>query len=170
MQPLFVLSAVDLRRATEAGSSRATTIQKLVFPSPKLQTVSHSAGGGVGAVNYTLPRSEAPEPKAQIGGPDKDLFRGFGKPTQWTFSASYIDQDTGEPIGARGVFTGAVSTYEPDETDPESMQNCNFMFANVTEFGFTLGEDELFYINHQTREMRFHGEDLMEPHRRALGA
>lgn len=170
MQPLYVLSAVDLRRATEAGSSRLTTVQKLAFPSPKLVTVSHSAGGGVGAVNYALPRTEAPEPKAQIGGPDADLFRGFGEVAAWTFAASYIDQATGLAVPARGVFRGAISTFEPEETDPESMQTCNYMWANVTEFGFTLGETELFYINHQTAELRFHGNDLMARHRRALGA
>lgn len=170
MQPLYVLSAVDLRRADESGSSRATTLQKLTFAAPKLITVSHSPGGGVLAVNHALPRAEAPEPKAQLVGVDVDLFRGFGQVANWTFASAYIDQDTGLDVGARGVIRAAIVQYEPDESDPESIQNCNFSFQNVTEFGFTLGKHELFYINSRTREMRFKGFDRMASVRGALGS
>ncbi|HEV7416237.1 MAG TPA: hypothetical protein VGN98_08760, partial [Tianweitania sediminis] len=59
---LYLLTAVDVRRISQPDSSRAITIATLTMPSLTLMTASQNAGGGVGEVNYTLPRIEAPEP------------------------------------------------------------------------------------------------------------
>ena len=170
MQPVYVLTDVDIRRAKEAGTSTRLTLTKLVFPHPKLVTLPHTPGGGAINVNYSIPRTEAPEPKAEYAGPNLDLFRKFGQVLEWTFAGVYLDTETGSPMPARGTFRGAISSFEPAETDPQQMQSCNYSWASVDEFGFTVGDEELFFISQRLDVMRFKGEDLRADFRRALGA
>lgn len=170
MQPVFVLVDVDVRRGTESGSSTKLTLRKLVFPHPKLKTLGNTGGAAPLSVNYAIPRSEPPEPKAEYAGPNLDLFRDFGTVQPWTFAGSYLDTETGQPIPARAEFRGAIASFEPAETDPESMQTCNYAWASVDEFGFTVGDEELFFISNRLDILRFKGVDIREPYRRALGA
>jgi len=169
-QPLLLLEAVDVRRATQSGTSRANTIATLTIPPLKFVTAEHNPGGGVMAVNYVQRRIEALEPAFSVKGLDRDVFRGMGVKDAWTFAAAYRDKDTGIAIGARGIIEGAVNSWEPDESDPAEFKGCNHMFAEVTHFEFSLGDEEWVYFDAQERVARLMGEDLFADVRQALGA
>lgn len=172
MQPLYLLTAVDVRRAEETGSSRATTISKLAFPGLKFAGAEHNPGGGVLAVNFAQPRLEALEPKFEAKGIDTDIFRGFGQSSRWTFAGSYREKKAGGGalVAGRGIIEGAVSAWEPDESDPAEFQGCNHSFTEVTHFEFHLADKELFYVDFWERVLRVNGVDLFAEERRALGA
>ncbi|HEV7293113.1 MAG TPA: phage major tail tube protein [Devosia sp.] len=169
-QPLLILTAVDVRRAEEAGTSRATTISTLTIPAVNFVTAEHSPGGGVGAVNFTLPRIEALEPAFSAKGLDRDVFRGLGISDRWTFASSYRDKKTNRPMAARGIIEGAITQWEPDESDPAEFQGCNHAFNEVTHFELTLDGEEFFYFDFWERVLRRDGVDLFADDRRALGA
>ena len=169
-QPLLMLTAVDVRRATEAGTSRATTIASLTIPPINFVTSEHSPGGGVGAVNFTQPRIEALEPTFSAKGIDREVFRGMGIVDRWTFAAAYRDKKTNRDIPARGLIEGAVTSWEPDESDPTELQGSNYAFNEVTHFEFVLDGRELIYFDFWERVIRRDGEDLFAGVRGALGA
>ncbi|WP_394689059.1 phage major tail tube protein [Hoeflea sp.] len=170
MQTLYMLTAVDVRRAEVGGSSRATTIDKLTIPAINFMTAEHNPGGGVMSVNYALPRIEAPEPAFSVKGIDTDVFGGMGLRDKWTFAGAYRDKKTNRAVPARGVIEGAVTNWEPDESDPGEFQGCNHIFKEVTHFEFLLDGVELWYIDADERVMRRNGEDLFAADRLALGA
>lgn len=170
MQPLYMLTAVDVRRATVAGSSRATTVAKLVLPPIKFATANHNPGGGVMSVDFSLPRIEPPEPAFTIKGIDADIFDGFGSVDEWTFAAAYHDKTNNTKIPARAVIKGAISEWTPDESDPAEFQGCNHAFREVTHYEFTLGGKELWYVDFWERVIRRNGVDLFADDRAALGA
>ncbi|GHA13286.1 hypothetical protein GCM10007989_04840 [Devosia pacifica] len=172
MQPLYLLTAVDLRRATETGSSRAATISSLTLPSIQFANAEHNPGGGVGAVNFAIPRIQAPEPKFSAKGIDRDIFRGMGQAERWTFAGAYREKRSGGSvsIGGRGIIEGAITMWEPDESDPAEFQGCNHSFTEVTHYELTLGDEELFYWDFWERVVRVAGVDLFADERRALGA
>lgn len=172
MQPLYLLTAVDVRRAEEAGSSRATTISKLAFPSIQFAGAEHNPGGGVLAVNFAQPRLQAMEPKFEAKGIDKDIFRGLGQSGRWTFAGAYREKKPGGggTVAGRGIIEGAVTMWEPDESDPAAFQGCNHSFTEVTHFEFHLADVELFYVDFWERVCRVNGVDLFADERRALGA
>lgn len=170
-QPLLILNAVDVRRATETGTSRATTIATLTIPPVNFVTSEHSPGGGVGAVNFTQPRIEALEPAFSSKGIDREIFRGMGVTDRWSFAAAYTDKSNkGVVLPARGIIEGAITQWEPDESDPAEFKGCNHMFSEVTHFEFSLGGEELIYFDFFERVIRRDGEDLFAPVRQALGA
>ncbi|WP_099864740.1 phage major tail tube protein [Pararhizobium haloflavum] len=169
-QPLLILTAVDVRRATEAGTSRATTISTLTIPPINFVTTEHSPGGGVMAVNFTQPRIEALEPTFSCKGLDPEVFRGMGVVDRWVFAAVYKDAKTNRDIAARGIIEGAVTSWEPDESDPTELQGSAYSFAEVTHLEFNLGGRELIYFDFWERAARRDGEDLFASVRRALGA
>ena len=74
-QPLYVLEAVDVRRADEPDSSRAVTLSKLALPEIKRKTSGYAPGGGVGEVNFSFPQVDAIEPKFELKGFDPDMLR-----------------------------------------------------------------------------------------------
>jgi len=169
-QPLYVLTAVDLRRAEQSGSSRATTIDKMTIPPIKFVTASHNPGGGAGAVDFTLPRIEALEPAMSVKGIDRDIFSGMGVTEKWTFAAAYRDKKTGVAVPARGIIQGAITEWEPDESDPEDFQGCSHTFKEVTHFELLFDGKELFYFDFWERELRRDGVDLFADDKQALGA
>jgi len=169
-QPLLLLEAVDVRRATQVGTSRANTISTLTIPTITFVEAEHNPGGGIMAVNYLQRRIEALEPAFTSKGLDRDVFRGMGKRDAWTFASAYRNKDTGIAVPARGIIEGAVKQWEPDESDPAEFAGCNHMFAEVTHFEFRLGDEEWIYFDAQERVARLMGDDLFADIRKALGA
>lgn len=169
-KPLLLLTAVDVRRATQTGTSRATTIATLTIPTVNFVTTEHNPGGGIMAVNFNQPRIEALEPAFSAKGLDPDVFRGMGVKDTWTFAAAYKDKQTGRDLPARGIIEGAISGWEPDESDPAEFQGANHMFREVTHFEFSLDGEELIYFDFWERVARRGGEDLFAGIRTALGA
>ncbi|MFP9138690.1 phage major tail tube protein [Devosia sp. XGJD_8] len=171
MQPLYQLTAVDVRRAEEAGTSRATTIAKLAMPGLTFAGSEHSPGGGVLAVKFAQPRLDVIEPKFEVKGLDLDVFRGLGKPDRWIFAGAYREKKPGggSVVGARAVIEGAISAWEPDESDPAEFQGCNHTITEVTHYEFVLDGRELFYIDFFENVLRVNGVDMFADERRALG-
>ncbi|MFN4098142.1 MAG: phage major tail tube protein [Pararhodobacter sp.] len=170
MQPLYMLTAVDVRRANEPDSSRAITISKMTIPAVKFMTASHNPGGGVMGVEFALPRAEPIEPAMEIKGFDTDIFRGLGLVDRWTFAGAVRDKKTGLAIPARAIIEGAIVEWEPDEASPEEFVGCTHAIKEVTHYEFLLNGQELFYVDFWERVMRRNGEDLFAADRRALGA
>lgn len=170
MQPLYMLAAVDVRRAEQAGTSRATTIAKLTIPSIKFATASHNPGGGVMATDFALPRIEAPEPAMEIKGFDTDVFRGMGQVDRWVFAAAVRDKKTGATLPARAIIEGAIVEWTPDEGSPEDFMGCTHSFKEVTHYEFHLNGEELWYVDFWERVLRSGGVDHFGDVRRALGA
>ncbi len=122
------------------------------------------------AVDFTLPRIEAMEPKFMCKGLDTDVFGGLGTRDRWVFAGAYTDKRTGLPVPGRAIIEGAVTQWEPDESDPVDFQGCNHALTEVTHFELTLDGEELFYIDFWERVLRPKGVDLFEGVRGALGA
>lgn len=170
MQPLYTLVAVDVRRAEQAGSSRATTISKLTIPPIKFATANHNPGGGVMSVDFALPRIEAPEPAMELKGFDGDIFRGLGDVDRWVFAAAVKEKKSGLVVPARAIIEGAITEWTPDEASPEDFLGCTHAFKEVTHYEFHLNGEELWYIDFWERVLRTGGTDLFADVRRALGA
>jgi phage tail tube protein FII len=169
---LYLLTGVDVRRATQPGTSRAIIISSLTMPSLVFATAEHNPGGGVMAANFALPRIEAPEPAFNAKGIDTEIFTGMGQSDRWTFAGSYRKAGPGGSgvVPARAIIEGAITSWEPDESDPADFQGCTHSFAEVTHYELTIDGQELFYVDMWERVMRLGGKDLMAPHRQALGA
>lgn len=170
MQTLYMLTAVDVRRAETEGTSRATTISKLTLPPLNFLTANHNAGGSVMSMDFTLPRIEPVEPAFMIKGIDTEVFGGLGARDRWVFAGAYRDKRTNLDVPGRAIIEGAVSAWEPDESAPDEFQGCNHVLKEVTHIEFTLDGKELFYIDFWERIMRFNGTDHFEGVRGALGA
>lgn len=172
MQPLYMLTAVDVRRAEESGSSRATIISKLTLPTITFMTSGHNPGGGVMGVDFTLPRIEAVEPAFEAKGFDRDIFRGIGVTDRWVFAGAVREKRPGggRTIPARAIIEGAITQWEPDEASPEEFMGCTHAFKEVTHYEFHLDGEELWYVDFWERILRRKGEDLFAEERRALGA
>lgn len=170
MQPLYMLTAVDVRRAEETGTSRATTISSLTIPSITFMTANHNPGGGVMSVDFTLPRIEPVEPAMTVKGFDTDVFRGLGVVDRWTFAGAVRDKKTGLAKPARAIIEGAIVEWEPDEASPEEFVGCTHGFKEVTHYEFILDGEELWYVDFWERVLRRKGEDLFRDERLALGA
>ncbi|WP_298981583.1 phage major tail tube protein [uncultured Roseibium sp.] len=169
MKKLYMLTGVDLRRAKDPESSRHTIISKLVLPAVKFKTANHNPGGGVGSVDFTLPRIEPLEPAMEVKGIDTEIFKGFGGTEDWTFACAYKDKTTGLDVPARGIIRGVVAEWEPDESDPDAFQGCNYSFKEVTHFDFTLNNEPVFYFDFFENEIRPNGESLTAGFNAALG-
>lgn len=168
---LYMLTAVDVRRAEQAGSSRAVTISSLTLPGITFATASHNPGGGVMETNFALPRIEAPEPAFAAKGIDTDIFTGLGLTERWVFAGAYRDKtNNGRVVPGRAIIEGAITAWEPDESDPAEFQGCTHTFAEVTHYELTLDSQELFYVDFFERVIRRSGVDLFADERRALGA
>lgn len=170
MQPLYLLTAVDVRRATQAGSSRATIISKMAIPAIKFVTSEHNPGGGVMAVDFAQPRIEKVEPAFEVKGFDTDIFGGMGEVERWTFAGSVRDKKTGKAQPARAVIEGAITEWTPDEASPTEFVGCNHAIKEVTHYEFWLNGVELWYVDFWERILRRGGVDLFAEDRRALGA
>ncbi|MBN9033751.1 MAG: phage major tail tube protein [Rhizobiales bacterium] len=169
---LYLLTAVDVRRAMESDTSRAISITSLTMPELTLATGEHNPGGGVGAVNFSLPRVEALEPAFSVKGIDADIFNGCGKPERWVFAGAYSRRAPGGGgvVPARAIIEGVVNSWQPDESDPADFAGCTHAFAEVTHYELTLDGKEFFYWDWYERIFRRNGVDLFANHRRALGA
>lgn len=170
MQPIYMLQAVDIRRADADGTTRRTTISKLTIPKIEFANASHNPGGGVMAVDFTLPRIQALEPAFSIKGLDTEVFSQMGTKHRWTLACAYRDKTNGKDIAARGTIEGVVQAWEPDESDPEEFQGCNHIFKEVTFFELSFDEKELFHVDFNNNEIRLNGESLTEGVNSALGA
>jgi P2 family phage contractile tail tube protein len=169
---LYLLTAVDVRRLSQTDSSRAITIATLTMPSLTLATAEHNPGGGVGAVNFSMPRIEAPEPAFSAKGIDTDIFTGFGEVDRWVFAGAYKKRGPGggRDVPARAIIEGAITAWEPDESDPAEFAGSTHTFTECTHYELTLDGVELFYWDFWERIIRFGGKDLFAGTRTALGA
>lgn len=170
LTPLYMLNAVDLRRATKAGSSRKTIISKLVVPSIKFKTASHAPGGSVMDVNFNQPRIDAPEPRFSVKGVDTDAFDGMGEIDEWVMAGAYTDKTNGRVVPSRVLLTGAISSFEPDESDPTEFQGCAYGFTEVTRIEMTLDNKQLFMADLFAGELIINGKDHFAAISNALGA
>jgi len=170
MNKLYLLTAVDARRVDEPNDSRANLISKLTIPGLTFVTASHSPGGGVMGVDFTMPRIEAPEPAFGSKGVDTSVFKGMGARSRWVFAGSYRDKMKKRDVPGRAIIEGAISAWEPDESDPSDFQGCNHVFKEVVHYEFHLDGKELFYVDFWERVLRVDGKDLWESTRNALGA
>ncbi|SMD09964.1 hypothetical protein SAMN06297251_12715 [Fulvimarina manganoxydans] len=168
-RPLLVLEGVDIRRVSQTGQSRANIINKMTVPPLKKKTVSHDGGGANLEVNYALRRIEALEP-AFASPFDISLFDGFGEVDQWIMAGVYRDTDNGHRmLPFRAIVTGVLNAWEPSETDPAEMQDCNWMFAEVTDYQATLDGQEFIYVSLRERATRYLGKDIFGDFNAALG-
>lgn len=169
---LYHLTQVDVRRATQTDTSRALIIAGLTMPTLTLVTSEHNPGGGVMAVNFAMPRVEAPEPAFSAKGIDTDVFTGMGEVDRWTFAGAYQMRGPGQNrvVAGRAVIEGVITAWEPDESDPTEFQGCTHTFSEVTHYEFNLDGKELFYVDFWEREIRFGGKSLMTAQRQGLGA
>lgn len=173
-QPIFVVEAVDVRRATQQGTDRTLTIQKVVFPEIKQKQMAHAPGGGVGEVNHRLPQLDPISPKFEVKGIDQDVLRQFGfaggVSDKWVFSAAVREKSTSRMIPLRAVIQGVVSAWTPDEHSVGDLHGCNFEMIEVVHYEYHLDGEELFYWDFYTRVYRTNGTDVFEQVRNALGA
>jgi hypothetical protein len=93
---IYLLTAVDVRRASTPGTSRANIIASLTMPGLVFATAEHNPGGGAMAVNFALPRIEAPEPAFAVKGIDTEAFIGMGEVDTWTFAGAYKMRGPGQ--------------------------------------------------------------------------
>ncbi|MBO9125450.1 MULTISPECIES: phage major tail tube protein [unclassified Rhizobium] len=170
--PLYLLSAVDVRRVSAPDTVRGITIASLTLPGITFATGEHNPGGGVMAVNFSLPRIEAPEPAFSAKGIDTNIFTGLGETDRWVFAGSYLRRGPGggAAVPGRAIIEGVINAWEPDESDPAEFQGCTHTFAEVTHYEFHLDGVELFYIDFWERVLRVGGVDRFASHRSALGA
>lgn len=169
MLPLYMLQAVDIRRAEKAGTARGVIAEKLTIPAIKFVTASHNPGGTVMGVDFALPRIDPIEPAFMVKGVDTDAFDGMGRRDTWVFACAYRNKKTGTTVAARGVIEGAITEWESDESSPEEFQGCNHVIKEVTHFEFHLDGQELAYVDFFERVLRFKGTDHYADVRQALG-
>lgn len=173
MQPLYILEAVDVRRADQPDSSRALTLAKMGIPSIKRLNAEHNPGGGVGKVNFVFPQIEPIEPKFELKGFDTDIIGslGFAAGTQdkWVFAGAVRDKRSGRSIPARAIIQGVIAEWEPDEFSPGEFVGCNHMLHEVTHYEFHLDNQELWYWDFYEREGRSGGVSWFAAIRQALG-
>lgn len=167
---LYMLTAVDVRRAERAGSSRPIILAKLTMPALKFITASHTPGGSVMGAEFAMPRIEAPEPAFAVKGFDIDAFGGMGTRDRWVFAGSYRNKLTNRAEPGRAIIEGAIVEWEPDESDPEEFKGCNHVIREVTHYELLLNGEEMFYVDLWERVLRTGGTDLFAEDRRALGA
>ncbi|MBG6205377.1 P2 family phage contractile tail tube protein [Labrenzia sp. EL_126] len=169
MQKLYTLTAVDVRLAEQDGTSRFTTIDKLTMPSIEFTTAGHNPGGGIGEVEFNLPRIAALQPAFAVKGLDTDIFGLLGERHRWVFAAAYKDQNTGLDVAHRAVIEGSVSQWEPDETSPTEFQGCNHVLKEVTFYELVHNGEELFHWDFWNGIIRTGGVDHTAGVRTALG-
>lgn len=169
---LHLLVDVDVRRVSKPDFTRKTMISTLTMPPLTLMTAEHNPGGGTGAVNFTIPRVEAPEPALTAKGIDTEIFTGFGEVDRYVFAASYKKRGPGGGglVPARAIIEGAVTTWEADESDPAEMQGSTHGFNEVTHYELVIAGEELFYWDFWEGVLRMGGIDLTVARRSALGA
>ena len=167
MQPIYNLTGVDMRRADQAGSSRGTTVGKLVLPPIKFKTISQTAG--IMDVDYAIPVIEALEPKVMLNGVDLDILGGFGEVERWTFAASWRKRPGITEIAMRVILEGVWVEWEPDDLSPGDFKGCNHVMKEITHYELTMDGKERWYIDHNTQEIRKNGKSLTADRRRALG-
>lgn len=172
-QPLYVLEAVDVRRADEPDSSRAITLNKLAIPEIKRKTGAYAPGGGVGEVNWTFPQVDPIEPKFELKGFDPDILRkmGFaaGSYDKWVFAGAVRNKQGGGLMPARAIIQGVIATWSPDEFSVGEMFGCNHELQEVTHYEFHLDGEELWYWDFYEREGRSGGVSWFGDIRTALG-
>ncbi|MFN3890179.1 MAG: phage major tail tube protein [Beijerinckiaceae bacterium] len=172
-QPLYVLEAVDVRRADEPESSRDVTLSKLALPEIKRKTSGYAPGGGVGEVNFSFPQVDPIEPKFELKGLDPDMLRkmGFaaGLYDKWTFAGAVRNKQGGQVLSARAIIQGVVSAWTPDEFSVGEFFGCNYLLHEVTHYEFHLDGEELWYWDFYEREGRSGGVSWFSDIRTALG-
>jgi uncharacterized protein len=173
MQPLYLLEAVDVRRADQPDSSRALTVSKLALPAIKFMTAEHKPGGGVGAVSFVLPQIEAVEPKFELKGFDADILANIGlldgTQNKWVFAGAVREKRTGRVLPARAVIEGIVAEWEPEEHSAGEFVGCNHVLHEVTHYEFQFDGRELWYWDFWERIARRGGNDRYAAIRTALG-
>jgi phage tail tube protein FII len=173
MQNLYVMEAVDVRRADVVGDSRALTIGKLALPAIKHKNASHSPGGGLGEVKFVFPQIDPIEPKMELKGIDPSIIEGLGftggRFDKWVFAGAIRDKRTGLAIPSRAIIRGVISEWENDEFSPGEIAGCNHMMNEVTHYEFHLNGEELWYWDFYERELRIRGTSIANDVRRALG-
>ena len=169
MQPLYMLTGVDVRRAEETDTSRVWSIEKVTLAPINFVETDHSPGGGVGDVGWVQPRIEKVECGFAVKGIDVDAFRGMGQRTRWVFAGAYRNKQTGIEVPGRAIIEGAIRTWEPDESSPTEFQGCNYSLAEVTHYEFLLNGKEHWYWDYWERVLRTDGTDHFAPTRLALG-
>lgn len=170
MQALYLLTAVDVRRADQPGTSRPNIVSKLTIPAIKFMTANHNPGGGVMSVDFTQPRIEPVEPAMMVKGFDIDIFGDLGRSGRWTFAGALKDKKTGRDVSCRAVIEGAIVEWTPDEASPDEFLGCNHAFKEVTHYEFAIDGKELWYVDFWERVMRQGGVDAFAGVRTALGA
>ncbi|WP_127076139.1 phage major tail tube protein [Rhodomicrobium lacus] len=173
--PLYVIEAVDVRRADETDTSRALLLEKLGLPALKRVSAEHKPGGGVGGIEFTFPQIEKVEPKFAIkGGIDLDATTKFGFSNgvynKWVFAGAWRDKRTGLVVPARAIIAGIISDWEPDEAAPGELAGCTHALKEVSHYEFLLDGAEIFYWDFWEREGRSGGVSWMSDVRSALGS
>ncbi|MEL6752307.1 MAG: phage major tail tube protein, partial [Pseudomonadota bacterium] len=86
-----------------------------------------------------------------------------------SFAGAYRDKRSGKTVPGRAIIEGALTEWEPDESDPTEFQGCNHALKEVTHFEFSIDGQELWYIDFFERIIRRNGVDLFAEDRQALG-
>jgi uncharacterized protein len=173
MQPLYILEAVDVRRADQANSSRALTIGKVGLPALKRLSSEHTPGGGVGKVSFAFPQIDLIEPKFEMKGIDLDLLTTFGFAAgsydKWTFAGAWRDKRSGKSLPARAIIQGVFAEWESEEFAPGELVGCTHTLKEVTHYEFTLDGKEIWYWDFFENEARSGGVSWFADVRTALG-
>jgi hypothetical protein len=167
-KPFLILQDIDVRKATEADSSRATTIAKMTIPPIRFKTTVRTAGGGVVDVDYSQNRLQPIEPAFMTHGFDGDMMPGLKE--RWTFAAALRNRKTGASVPFRAEIEAVIVEWTPDEADPAQFNGCNAILKEVTHFEMSIDGVEHWYMDEEERALRRMGVDLMAARRAALGA
>lgn len=168
----YILEACDVRRADQPETSRARIIDTMALPALTRKTTDHTAGGGVGTINYSWPQIDAPEPKFGTAGFDLDVLKKYGLAAgtndRWVFAGSVRVPKKGE-LALRAIIEGVINSWEPDEFSVGNLLKCNHTIVEVTHYELTIDREEMFYWDADENEARSGGVSWFAGTRRALG-
>ncbi|WP_018261366.1 phage major tail tube protein [Methylobacterium sp. WSM2598] len=172
-QDILIIEEVDVRRADDGDDTRVFTLNKMALPPIKRKTAEHTAGGGIGTVNYSLPMADAIEPKFSVKGVDLDVLTKFGFSAgvndKWTFAASLRNKRTNKLLPLRATIQGIVSEWTPGEHSPGELIDCDHAMTEVTYYELVVNNEQIFKWSFYTREWFSGGVDVFAEYRAALG-
>lgn len=172
-QPLYILEAVDLRRADEPDSSRAISIKSLTLPGITRKSSTHSPGGGVGDVDHVFPQINAIEPKFSVAGIDRDILQKFGFAAgvhdKWVFAGAFRNKQTTKMLPVRAIIQGVIADWSTGDFSIGEIVATDYTLKEVTHYEIIVDGNEDWYWDFYEREGRANGVSWMRDIRIALG-
>ena len=162
MANFFTMIGANLFAGDDA-EGKYLTLEEIALPEPTVMTENYTPGGGRAEIEVSMDTLEALEAGFNLRGEDPDIWKHFGlgsgRSKTYTVLGEIKNKRTGGSVQGKAILEAQLGKIAGGSFKKGELRNYEYGLIEIFHYQLFHGDQELFFWDMWTNELRIHGQD-----------